>query len=53
MILIHWNCFLFVSTVFFNKYKYKIGILERTPRGRKVTRLAYEHLKIPIIENQT
>jgi Holliday junction DNA helicase RuvB len=26
----------------------QIGMLERTPRGRKVTRRAYEHLKIPI-----
>ncbi len=28
----------------------QIGMLERTPRGRKVTRRAYEHLKIPIAE---
>lgn len=27
----------------------QIGMLERTPRGRKVTKRAYEHLKIPII----
>jgi Holliday junction DNA helicase RuvB len=26
----------------------QIGMLERTPRGRKVTRRAYEHLNIPI-----
>ena len=25
----------------------KIGFIKRTPRGREVTRLAYEHLKIP------
>jgi Holliday junction DNA helicase RuvB len=25
----------------------QIGMLERTPRGRKATRRAYEHLKIP------
>ncbi len=28
----------------------QIGMLERTPRGRKVTRQAYEHLKILMIE---
>ena len=25
----------------------KIGFLKRTPRGREITKLAYEHLKIP------
>ncbi|MEE8317672.1 MAG: Holliday junction DNA helicase RuvB C-terminal domain-containing protein, partial [Candidatus Omnitrophota bacterium] len=25
----------------------KIGFIKRTPRGREVTRQAYEHLKIP------
>jgi len=28
----------------------QIGMLERTPRGRKVTRRAYDHLKIPLEE---
>jgi Holliday junction resolvasome RuvABC ATP-dependent DNA helicase subunit len=26
----------------------QIGLLERTPRGRKVTRKAYEHLGKPV-----
>jgi len=28
----------------------QIGMLERTPRGRKATRRAYEHLSIPFLE---
>jgi Holliday junction DNA helicase RuvB len=38
---------------FFEPYLLQIGFLERTPRGRKVTLKAYEHLgKKPISENQ-
>lgn len=29
-------------------YLLQIGFIERTPRGRTVTRLAYEHLQIPL-----
>ena len=29
----------------------QIGMLERTPRGRKATILAYEHLKKKYLEN--
>ncbi len=31
----------------YEPYLMQIGFLSRTPRGRMVTRLAYEHLKIP------
>lgn len=38
---------------FFEPYLMQIGLLERTPRGRKVTRKAYEHLnKKPSNDNQ-
>ena len=30
----------------------QIGFLSRTPRGRCVTRLAYEHLGIPMVTKQ-
>jgi Holliday junction DNA helicase RuvB len=33
---------------FFEPYLMQVGLLERTPRGRKATRLAYEHFDIPI-----
>jgi len=33
---------------FYEPYLIQRGFLKRTPRGRMVTRLAYEHLKIPI-----
>jgi Holliday junction DNA helicase RuvB len=28
----------------------QLGFLERTPRGRKATPLAYDHLHIPLAE---
>lgn len=31
-------------------YLLQLGFLERTPQGRVATRLAYEHLNIPVIE---
>ena len=33
-------------------YLLHIGMLERTPRGRKATRLAYEHLGMLHMRNQ-
>lgn len=33
---------------FYEPYLMQIGLLERTPRGRKVTSRAYQHLKRPI-----
>lgn len=33
---------------FYEPYLMQIGLLERTPRGRKVTPRAYSHLKIPL-----
>jgi len=44
-----------ISTVedFYEPYLLQIGLLERTPRGRKVTLKAYEHLKrTPTTENK-
>lgn len=35
---------------FYEPYLMQIGLLERTPRGRKVTRKAYEHLGKPLAE---
>ena len=32
----------------YEPYLLQLGFIERTPRGRTVTRLGYEHLKIPI-----
>jgi holliday junction DNA helicase RuvB len=32
-------------------YLLQLGFLERTPQGRVATRLAYEHLDIPYVEN--
>lgn len=32
---------------YYEPYLMQIGLLERTPRGRKVTQKAYEHLKLP------
>lgn len=37
----------------YEPYLMQIGFLARTPRGRCVTRLAYEHLGIPFIPNAT
>ena len=37
---------------FYEPYLMQIGLLERTPRGRKVTRKAYAHLKL-VPENPT
>ncbi len=31
-------------------YLLQLGFLERTPRGRKATPLAYNHLQIPLVE---
>ena len=36
----------------YEPYLMQIGFLARTPRGRCVTKLAYDHLKIPFITNQ-
>ena len=36
----------------YEPYLMQIGFLSRTPRGRCVTRLAYEHLGIPMISKQ-
>ena len=36
----------------YEPYLMQIGFLSRTPRGRCVTRLAYEHLGIPMITKQ-
>lgn len=36
----------------YEPYLMQIGFLSRTPRGRCVTRLAYEHLGIPMINKQ-
>ena len=33
-------------------YLLQIGFLERTPRGRKATRLAYEHMNVPFPQDQ-
>lgn len=39
---------------FFEPYLLQIGFLERTPRGRRVTHRAYNHIgKKPTLENQT
>ncbi|MFO7807431.1 MAG: Holliday junction branch migration DNA helicase RuvB, partial [Candidatus Moraniibacteriota bacterium] len=35
----------------YEPYLLQIGMLERTPRGRKVTRLAYQHLEIDFPED--
>lgn len=35
----------------YEPYLLQIGFLNRTPRGRIVSRLAYEHFKIPFIED--
>lgn len=42
------------STVedYYEPYLMQIGLLERTPRGRKVTKRAYEHLKLQLPEDQ-
>ncbi len=34
-------------------YLLQLGFLERTPRGRKATPLAYEHLDIPFLDQDT
>ncbi len=39
-----------IETVY-EPYLLQMGFIERTPRGRKATRLAYEHLEIPLPEN--
>ena len=31
----------------YEPYLLQLGFLERTPRGRLATRLAYEHLELP------
>lgn len=36
----------------YEPYLLQLGFLERTPRGRMATRLAYEHLGIPCRKNQ-
>ena len=36
----------------YEPYLMQIGFLSRTPRGRCVTRLAYEHLNIPMVINK-
>jgi Holliday junction DNA helicase RuvB len=36
----------------YEPYLMQIGFIERTPRGRVATKSAYEHLKIPLKENQ-
>lgn len=43
-----------VSTIedFYEPYLMQIGLLERTPRGRRVTQKAYKHLKKPTNDNQ-
>jgi Holliday junction DNA helicase RuvB len=33
-------------------YLLQLGFLERTPRGRKATPLAYEHLGIPLPDQE-
>ena len=35
----------------YEPYLMQIGFINRTPRGRCVTRLAYEHLGIPFCES--
>ncbi len=35
----------------YEPYLLQIGFLNRTPRGRVVSKIAYEHLKIPYVEN--
>ena len=35
----------------YEPYLIQIGFINRTPRGRCVTRLAYEHLGIPMIKS--
>lgn len=35
----------------YEPYLMQIGFLSRTPRGRCVTKLAYDHLRIPYREN--
>ena len=37
----------------YEPYLMQIGFLSRTPRGRCVTRLAYEHLGIPFVQGAT
>jgi holliday junction DNA helicase RuvB len=37
---------------FYEPYLMQIGLLERTPRGRKVTRKAYYHLGKTPVSNQ-
>lgn len=34
----------------YEPYLLQLGFIERTPRGRKATRLAYEHMNIPYID---
>jgi Holliday junction DNA helicase RuvB len=36
----------------YEPYLLQLGFIERTPRGRMATRLAYEHLGIPYKEKQ-
>lgn len=36
---------------FYEPYLMQIGLIERTPRGRKVTPKAYQHLGYPMVEN--
>ena len=35
----------------YEPYLIKNGLLQRTPRGRIATRLAYEHLGVPFLED--
>lgn len=35
----------------YEPYLLQLGFIERTPRGRKATRLAYEHLHIPYVND--
>ncbi len=37
----------------YEPYLLQIGFLQRTPRGRSVTSLAYSHLGLPVPENRT
>lgn len=36
----------------YEPYLLQLGFIERTPRGRKATKLAYEHLSIPYAEEE-
>jgi Holliday junction DNA helicase RuvB len=37
----------------YEPYLLQLGFLERTPRGRMATRLAYKHLGIPFNKDKT